>query len=98
MANRLAFGTLQCFAQLAAVRDLHSRGSERLECRFGLSRLRADAKREARTMDPPIIRVQIRIEDLQGGAWIEDEPFDRAVLGQPAPDRAQVGACKLPFH
>ena len=64
IANRLAFGTLERFAQLPAVCHLRARGTQRLERRFGLSRLRADAKREARTMDSPVIRVQIGIEDL----------------------------------
>src|SRR5260370_21537423 len=62
LPKRLARGTLQRFAQLPAVCDLGAGGMKRLERRFRLPGLRADAQREACTMDSPVIRVQVRIE------------------------------------
>jgi hypothetical protein len=49
-------------------------------------------------MDSPVLRVEVRIEDLQSGAWFEDEPVDRAVVGQPAANEAEISARELPFH
>src|ERR1019366_3344926 len=98
LSNRLALGVLQRFAQLPAICDPRAGGMKRLERRFRSPRLRADAQREARTMDSPVVRVQVRIEDLQSGARFEDEPVDRDVVGQPAANRAEIGARQLPFH
>ena len=64
LSNRLALGVLQRFAQLPAVGDLRAGGMKRLERRFRFPGLRADAQRKACTMDTPVIRVQVRIEDL----------------------------------
>jgi hypothetical protein len=49
-------------------------------------------------VDSPVIRVQVRIEDLQSGARLEDEPVDGAVVGQPAANGTEIGARKLPFY
>src|SRR6266404_6233295 len=98
LPKRLARGTLQRFAQLPAVCDLGAGGMKRLERRFRLPGLRADAQREARAMDSPVIRVQVGIEDLLSGARLEDEPADRAVVGQPAANGAKIGGGELPFH
>jgi hypothetical protein len=49
-------------------------------------------------MDAPVIRVQVRIEDLQSGARFEDEPIDRDVVGQPTANGAEIGARQPPFH
>jgi len=70
---------------------------KRLERGLGCSGLGADAKSEARTMYSPVIRVQIRVEDLQRGAWLEDEPVDRTVIAQPALNGTKVGTRELPF-
>src|SRR5271167_1596585 len=98
MPNRLGFGVLQRFAELQAVRDLRAGGMKRLERRFRFSGSRANAQREARTMNPPVIRVQVGIEYLQGGAWFEHQSADGAVVGQPAANGAKIGAGKLPLH
>src|ERR1039458_1975428 len=97
MSNRLAIGGLQRFFQLPAVCDPRAAGVKRLERRFRLPGLRAEAQREARTMESPVVRVQVRIEDLKSGARFEDEPVDRDVVGQPAANGAEIGARQLPF-
>ena len=86
------------FAQLTPVGDRSAGGMQRLERRFRFSGLRADAQREARTMDSPVIRVQVRIENLQRGARFEEQSIDPAVVGQPAANGSEVGGCQLPFH
>src|SRR5258707_7094106 len=98
LSKRLAGRVFQGFAQLPAVCDLGARGMKRFERRFRLPGLRADAQREARTMDSPVIRVQVGIEDLLSGARLENEPADRAVVGQPAANGAKIRGRELPFH
>jgi hypothetical protein len=70
---------------------------KRFERGLGCSGFGADAKGEARTMYSPVIRVQVRVEDLLRGARLEDEPVDRAVIAQPAPNGAKIGTRELPF-
>jgi hypothetical protein len=98
LSNRLAIGVLNGLAQLPAVRDLGTGGMKRLERRFRFPGLRTDAQCEARAMDSPVIRVQVRIEDLQSGARFEDEAVDRAVVGQPAANGAKIRGRQLPLH
>jgi hypothetical protein len=63
---------------------------KRLEGGFGssgaASRTGPDSKSETRAMYSPIIRVQVRVENLLRGAWFKDEPVDRPVVVQPAPN------------
>src|SRR5882762_4095832 len=94
----IARRVLQSFAQVPAVRYLGTGGMKGLESRLRLSGLRTNAQREARTMDSPVIRVQVGIEDLRSGARLEDEPADGAVVGQPAANGAEIGGRELPFH
>lgn len=74
---------------------------KRLKRGFGCSGTapgtRPNPKSEARAMYSPVIRVQVRVEDLLRRAWFEDEPVDRAVLAQPAPNGTKIGARELPF-
>jgi hypothetical protein len=71
---------------------------QRLESRFRFAGLRADAQREARTMYSPVIRVQVRIENLQSGTRLKEQSIDPAVVGQPAANGSEIGGCQLPFH
>ncbi|HMH27882.1 MAG TPA: hypothetical protein VK580_04820 [Steroidobacteraceae bacterium] len=70
---------------------------KRLERGFGCSGFGADAKSETRTMYSPVIRVQVRVEDLLRGTWLEDEPVDRSVVAQPTPNGTKIGTRELPF-
>ena len=97
LPDRLAFRVLQLLGQFAAIRHLRAGGMKRLESRFRFSGLRPDAQRVARAMDPPVIRVEIGIEDLQRRAGFDDETVDRAMVGQPAAHGAEIGARELPF-
>src|ERR1700675_4597070 len=98
MPNRLALRVFHRFAHLQAVREPRAGGMKRLERRFRFSGPRADAQREARAMNPPVIRVKVRTEELKSGTRFETQPADGAVLRQPAADRAKIGARHLPFH
>src|ERR1700722_7229516 len=98
LSNRLAQGVVERLAHLTPVGDRSAGGMQRLEGRFRFSGLRADAQGEARTMDSPVIRVPVRIENLQGGARFEEQSIDPAVVGQPAANGSKVGGCQLPFH
>src|ERR1700744_6303594 len=71
---------------------------QRLERGFGCSAVGADTKRETRAMDPPVVRVQVGVENLQRGLGLKGEPVDRSVVVQPAANGLQIGAAQLPFH
>jgi len=98
LPNRLALGVLDRFGQFPAVGNLRAGGMKRFECGFRFPGFRADAQREARPMDSPVIRVEIGIDDLKSGARLEDEPADRAMIGQPAAYGAKIGGRELPFY
>src|ERR1022692_1775687 len=68
LSNPIALGVLQRFAKFPPVCDLRAGGIKRLERCLQFSGPRADAQRESRTVDSPVVRVQVRIEDLQSGA------------------------------
>src|SRR5580704_18073043 len=71
---------------------------KRLERGLGGSGAGPDAQRETCAMDSPVVRVQVRVKDLLRGAGFEDEPIDRTVVAQPAPNGTQIGTRELPFH
>src|SRR5258708_29389568 len=70
---------------------------KRLERGFRCSGSGTDAKCESGPMYSPVFRVQVSVEDLLRGAGLEDEPVDRTVLAQPAPNGTQIGTRELPL-
>src|ERR1700677_3151587 len=96
--DRPALGTLEHFAQLAAISHFCAVGPKRLESGLRLSIFRPYAQRKTRAVNSPVLGIVVRIENLERRARFEYEPVNDPVIVQPSAHRREVGGGKLPLH